>query len=338
MPEDRYAVGLVGTGLMAGRHSEAIGRNPRLQLRRICSTDRSREKGEEFRDRYGYEEATTDFEELLAPDVDVVFVCSPDATHGTYVERALAAGKHVFCEKPLARTADELAAIGRRLGDRTLQVGMNVRYRTPYRAVRDAVAGGDLGELRFLRGTYVQNVVSTVRTGAKPWWLEDEEYSFLHGGGLHCIDLLRWTGGEVSSVFARATGDELTEWGLDTFSVSLAFASGALGELLVSASAFRPNEFQLEAWLSEGAVVGGAVYRRTGDGTAEDGEPLPSEQETLDLELQLAELVDALDGDGTVLNSFAEAWGNLCVIEAIERSVSAGEPVTIEPAAIPVPD
>jgi myo-inositol 2-dehydrogenase / D-chiro-inositol 1-dehydrogenase len=331
----QYAIGLLGTGLMAARHSETLARHPRTRLRRVCSTERSRARGEEFRRRYGYEQATTNFEALVAPDVDVVFICSPDATHGTYVERALAAGKHVFCEKPLARNTDEFESIGRRL-DRDgliLQVGMNVRYRARYRAVKDVVASGGLGELRFLRGTYIQNLISTVRTGAKPWWLEDESYSFLHGGGLHCLDLLRWVGGDVSSVFARGTGFEVPEWGTDTFSVSLAFASGALGELLVSAAAFRPNEFDLEAWLSRGAVVGDACYRRSGDALEDRHQPLETEQEALDLVLQLEDLVRALDGDGAVPNSFSEAWENFRLIQAIERSAETSEGVGIALAA-----
>ena len=82
--------------------------------------------------------------------------------------------------------------------------------------------------------------VEMVRTQEKPWTLAAPEgvNHYLHGGGLHVLDLMRWIAGDPVSAFARASGFELAgEWGLDTFSASLEFGSGVLGELTVSAAA-----------------------------------------------------------------------------------------------------
>jgi predicted dehydrogenase len=319
----QLSVGLAGTGYMATKHSEVLSRHQETALTRICSTERSAGVAHELAERYGYADVTSDFEALLADDVALVYVCSPDGTHAEYTSKALRAGKHVFCEKPLGRTADELASVRIALEESgtTLQVGMNCRYRARYRALKDAAGG--LGELRYLRGIYLQNVVDTVRSNEKPWWVTDSAgpLTFLHGGGLHALDLMRWIGGDVASVLARAAALELEdEWGLDTFSVSLGFQSEAVGELLVSAAAPRPNDFRLEAWLTEGSVLDTTVHRDGGD-----GEPLPAEQGRPDLELQLEDLVEAIRGGSEPSSSYAHADANFRVIDAIGRSIETGE-------------
>jgi len=319
----QLSVGLAGTGYMATKHSEVLSRNQETALTRICSTERSAGVAHELAGRYGWASTTTDFEVLLADDVDLVYLCSPDGTHAEYASKALRAGKHVFSEKPLGRTADELASVQTALEESgaTLQVGMNCRHRARYRALRDAAVG--LGELHYLRGIYVQNVVDTVRSNAKPWWVTDSAgpLTFLHGGGLHALDLMRWIGGDIVSVQARAAALELEEeWGLDTFSISLRFQSDAVGELLVSAAAPRPNDFSLEAWCAEGSVLDTTAYRGT-----DEGEPLPVEQTRPDLELQLEDLVEAIRGGGEPASSYADADANFRVIDAIGRSIESGD-------------
>lgn len=318
-----HRVGLAGTGYMGWKHSEVLSRNPETALTRICSTERSAAVAHELAGRYGDADTTTEFDALLADDVDVVYICSPDGTHAEYASRALRAGKHVFSEKPLGRTAGELASVRTALEESgaILQVGMNCRYRARYRALKDAAAG--LGELRYLRGIYVQNVVDTVRSNEKPWWVTDSAgpLTFLHGGGLHALDLMRWIGGDVASVLARAAALELDdEWGLDTFSASLGFQSGAVGELLVSAAAPRPNDFSLEAWLTEGSIVDTTVHR-----SASRGEPLPVEQGRPDLELQLEDLLEAIRQGAEPSSSYADADANFRVIDAIGRSIEMGD-------------
>lgn len=319
MSSPPYRVGLAGTGYMAAKHSDVLARAPEIELTRIWSTERSVAKGAELRERFGYSDATTHFDALLAEDVDIVYLCTPDGTHAELASRSLAAGKHVFSEKPLGRSSAELAAVGAALEgqDVLLQVGMNCRYRARYAAFREAMAG--LGELRYLRGTYVQNVVESVRAREKPWWVTDSAgpWTFLHGGGLHALDLMRWFGGDVASVSALGTALELEdEWGLDTFVISLAFSSGALGELIVSAASPAENAFGFEAWL-EGGTLG----------------EIEAEQEVPDLELQLRDFIHAISTGTDPPSTFADALANLRVIEAIEESIGTGRMVSVsEPA------
>jgi predicted dehydrogenase len=329
-----HRVAVVGSGHMARKHLGTLAPRTDVRLVCLCATARSEHAAREVGAEFGIRRVTSSYDEVLADDaVDVVWICTPDDLHAEQAAQALAAGKDVFCEKPLARRREDFERIGRLLAESsaTLAVGMNCRFRGQYGAVKQAVASGELGDLRFLRGTYVVNAVETTRARVKPWVLSSPPgvHQFLQGGGLHTLDLMRWIGGDVVSVFARATGFELRdEWELDTFSVSLEFASGVLGEVLVSAAAFRPDDFSLEAWGSEGAIVGRAVYRRRGDGV-EEARTLEFEQPRLDLELQ----ADNVFG-GAPLNSFAEARANFAVLDAAERSIASGRSVALEPAAL----
>lgn len=331
----KHRIAVIGTGYMARKHCETLAVHPAAELWSIYSTPRSLEVAEDFRSRYGFATVTSDYSAVLSdPEVDIVLVCSPDNFHAEQVCGALRSGKHVLCEKPLGRTEDEFTRISAALEQsrRVLQVGMNCRFREQYSLAKSRVDSGDLGSLRFLRGTYLVNAVATLHKQEKAWWTDFPEgiFPFLHGGGIHCLDLLRWIGGDVDSVFARATGFELgREFAADTFSISLNFTGGAIGELLVAASAFRPNDFSLELWLSEGSVLGTRVFRRQGDVTAAEPDEIKVEQAVIDTGLQFTDLVRAIESETEPLNSFAEARKNFTVLRAVEESLRTRTVVSI---------
>jgi predicted dehydrogenase len=326
----KYNIAMVGTGYMARKHCDALASHPDASLEIIYSTERSKSVAEQFKELYGFTHSVTDYAAVLSdPRIDIIFICSPDYTHPEYVIPALQAGKHVFCEKPLGRTGDHFQLIREQLkaSGKVLQVGMNCRFREQYSIPQKRIAAGEFGQLRFLRGTYIYNVVSATRKREKAWALEYPHgiFPFMHGGGIHCLDLLRWIGGNVVSVFARATGFELAdELRRDTFSISLAFASGALGELLVSAAAFRPNDFSLEMWLERGSLMATNVFHREGDALALAPEQIIVEQKIIDLGLQFQNMLQAIESGQEPLNSFNEAYANFKALAAIDRSISEG--------------
>src|SRR3954454_2298003 len=76
-----HNIGIAGTGYMAARHADNLATHPAARLVRICSTERSAAAAEGFRTTYGFEDVATSFDRLLGDDIDVVFVCTPDALH-----------------------------------------------------------------------------------------------------------------------------------------------------------------------------------------------------------------------------------------------------------------
>ncbi len=227
-------VGLIGAGLIGQVHARAYGNLRNAEL--VAVADIRPDKAAEVGERYGSRQFATLDDLLAAVDVDVIDICLPTPLHASHTIRALEAGKHVMCEKPITRTLEEAqqvaAAVERAAGMFT--VGHVVRFFPEYARARDLIAAGEVGAPR---------VVHTVRVGAfPPWsyqnWMGDLDQS---GGVIldlacHELDWLRWTCGEVTRVFARglayshlAEGDSR-----DHSLIVLRFASGAMAHVEVS--------------------------------------------------------------------------------------------------------
>lgn len=332
----QLGIALVGTGAMALRHAKALSGEENARLVSVCSTERSQERGKEFQRRFGFQRSVTNLEEVLGdPSVQVVYICTPDHTHPELAARSLLGGKHVFCEKPLAREEPGFKRVREALSateDRVLQVGMNCRFREQYSKPKSILDSGVLGGIRLIRGNYYLNKVGSAKGREKCWWREFPKnvQFFLHANGIHILDLVRWYGGPVDSVFARASGFELgRDFGNDTFSISLRFRSGALGETLITSAAFVPRDISLEVWCEKGSLVGTDMYRRRGESVAAEPESIPVVQKVLDLGLQFRALHHAVELSEQPINSFQQAYQNFLLIRAIERSLDSGEPVSL---------
>ncbi|SEQ13825.1 Predicted dehydrogenase [Streptomyces sp. yr375] len=201
-------VGMVGYAFMGAAHSQGwrtvgrvfdLPRRPVLAV--ICGRDASAVRA--AADRHGWAETETDWRALIArDDVDLVDICTPGDSHAEIAVAALAAGKHVLCEKPLANTVEEAEVMARAAETaygqgKLAMVGFNYR-RVPATALaRRMVAEGRLGTLRHVRVTYLQD------------WLVDREFPLtwrlrreLAGSGslgdlgAHIVDLAQHLAGE----------------------------------------------------------------------------------------------------------------------------------------------
>lgn len=187
--------GVIGTGFIGPVHIEAL-RRLGVPVTAVCGSERARDVAA----RWGIPQVYTnhDYRGLIASrDVDVVHITSPNRHHHAQTLAALAAGKHVVCEKPLAmnvRESAELVEAAQRSG-RVLAVNYNVRFYPAVLQLRAMVARGDLGEVIHVTGSYFQD-----------WLLKSDDYNWR---------LLAHEGGEL-----RAVGDIGTHW-LDTVSFIL---------------------------------------------------------------------------------------------------------------------
>ncbi|MVA76107.1 gfo/Idh/MocA family oxidoreductase [Auraticoccus sp. F435] len=212
-PELRVA--MVGHAFMGAAHSQAwrsahrffdLPLTPRMAV--VCGRDPERTR--QAADRLGWDEAVTDWREVVErDDVDLVDICTPGDTHRDIAVAALAAGKHVMCEKPLANSvpeAEEMAAAAA-ASDRLAFCGYSYR-RTPALALaRQLVAEGRLGEIRHVRAQYLQDWLSDA--DAPLTWRLDRERAgsgALGDIGAHVVDLAQWiTGQSIAGVSAVLT-------------------------------------------------------------------------------------------------------------------------------------
>ncbi|MEU1040395.1 Gfo/Idh/MocA family oxidoreductase [Streptomyces sp. NPDC005907] len=201
-------VGLIGYAFMGAAHSQGwrtVGHVFDLPLRPVLAAVCGRD-GQAVRamaDRHGWAAAETDWRALIArDDVDLVDICTPGDSHAEIALAALAAGKHVLCEKPLANSVAEAEAMTRAAEDAARRgqmsmVGFNYRRVPATSLARSMVAEGRLGALRHVRVTYCQD------------WLVDREFPLtwrlrreLAGSGAlgdlgaHIVDLAQFLAGE----------------------------------------------------------------------------------------------------------------------------------------------
>ena len=181
--------------------------------------------------KFGFAQATTDTAALLAdPAAQIVVVATRHDSHAEYVLRALAAGKHVFVEKPLALRHDELARIEAACAGaprQLLMVGFNRRFAPQVQRIKTLLAGAP-GPKAFMM---------TVNAGAIPanHWTQDREVGGgrLVGEGCHFIDLLRFLAGSPIEAHHAVAMDSPTR---DSFTVSLRFADGSVGTIVYVAN------------------------------------------------------------------------------------------------------
>lgn len=254
----RARAAIIGAGFMGGVHAAAV----RAAGGTVTGVaDERPERAASLRDRVGAARATASAGDLIrADDVDVVHVCTPNATHAPLVREAVRVGKHVLCEKPLATSAalaGQLEALAAE-ADVVAGVSFVYRYYPMVRELRERVKRGDAGRLHLLHGFYLQDWLA--RETDSDWRVDPAVggASRAFGDiGVHWVDLIEFTSGHritrlsanLSTVFPVRQGPQgqalvRTE---DTALVTFETDIGATGSVVVSqVSPGRKNEF----WLS----------------------------------------------------------------------------------------
>ena len=193
-------VGMIGYSFMGAVHSHAWRSVHRVfdlpvepAMTAICG--RNRAATEHAAEKFGWQSVETDWREVIArPDIQIIDICTPGSSHAEIAIAALAAGKHVFCEKPLATTVDEaerMAAAAAQAQDRGVlsMVGFNYRRVPALAWARQLIADGRLGTIREVRAAYLQDWIADPQFPLV-WRLQKEEAGAgaLGDIGSHIID------------------------------------------------------------------------------------------------------------------------------------------------------
>ena len=205
-------VGVVGAGAITQvAHLGTLSRMGGVEVAAICDIDVP--KAQALATRFRIPDVYDDIEDLLKfASPDVVVICTPNHLHEIHVRTALSAGAHVLCERPLALTVEGVERVRRaREGrDRVVLVGMNFRYRSDVQAVRQFVAGEELGALHAVRGGWYMFRPPGLLMGWRSRRAESGGGAMLDLG-LPLVDLALWLAGcptvrQVSAAYA-ADGD-----------------------------------------------------------------------------------------------------------------------------------
>ncbi len=228
-------------------------------IRFVAGATRSPDKARDFAARHGFA-LRERYEALLSdPGVDAVVLATPHTLHAQQIVAAAIAGKHVFCEKPLALTAREAEAAVRACADRgvTLAVGYNWRFQPALQEIRRRLGDGRLGKLLHIEGNFCGP--SAYRFGSGHWRQSREEAPAggMTGRGVHLVDAMLYLSGKIESVHARSRRS-VRDFGLDDTTVMLfdfaGGASGYLGTVIATAETWRLQVFGSNGWAEVGGV------------------------------------------------------------------------------------
>jgi predicted dehydrogenase len=258
-------IGMLGYAFMGKAHSNAFRKAayitwpPPLEPRLVGIAGRNEEAVQEAADRYGFEYATGDWRRLVEDErIGLFDNLGPNALHADPTIAAAEAGKHVICEKPLGRDADESYEIWRRVAATGVKhlCAFNYRFVPAVRLARELVEAGELGEVRHFRARYLQDWGDDASLDT--WRFDAQAAGSGALGDLmaHVVDLARFLNGEPESVagFTHTflPGREVD----DAVEAAVAFANGSVGTLEATRFAHgRRNALQWELNGTKGSLA-----------------------------------------------------------------------------------
>ena len=246
-------VGLIGIGGMGGVHYNAYKTISGAEVVAVADVrvDMAREKtaGD------GVNVYAT-LDELLANEkVDMIDICTPSYLHTAMAERALLAGCHVLCEKPLAQKVEDCYAMieAAKRNNVKFMTGQVARKSPGFVKAKELVASGAIGDLFFVESEYAHDYQFL-----EPLWRKDPvnlRYSII-GGGCHAIDLLRWIAGDPEKVMALANRKVLTDWPVDDCTIAIMqFPNGVVGKIYCGIGVKRNYTMRTCLYGTKGTII-----------------------------------------------------------------------------------
>jgi predicted dehydrogenase len=232
---EKLRVGFVGTGgIYNNKHLPSLAKfTEKVEVTALC--DLQEEKARVTAKKHGLEKVAiyTDYRKLLEDkSIDIVYVCTPNVSHASITVDAFSAGKHVFCEKPMAATAEDarkMVAAWKKSG-KLFTVGYQNRFRYDVQVLKKACEAGELGDIYY-------GEANAIRRKAVPTWGVFPDKSKQGGGplidiGTHALDITLWcmnnydvdsVNGQVFYKLGRlpeaAQGNTYGPWDTETFEV-----------------------------------------------------------------------------------------------------------------------
>lgn len=336
MARKTLKVGLIGVGAAAQvNHIPALMKIEGLELVALC--DRDPEKAQRVAQKFGIPRAVARTEDLLDDDtLDAVDICTPNYLHAPMAVAALEAGKHVLCERPLARSSEEAAAMVKaaKKADRHLMCAVQHRFRPDAQLLRKFVDKGDLGDIFLAKAGWLRQ---------KTEWDSDEwrRQKRESGGGVvldlgfQMLDLSLWVLGshKVTSVTASVHRTKKGDVE-DSATAFFRLESGATLTLELSWGLLMEKDFAyLNLFGSGGAALLNPFRVHKGmHGTLVNVTPAletPKNQYKQSMEAQVEHFVETLRTGKKPMGSADEVLAVMQLMDAVYKSAELGKEVKV---------
>ncbi|HEV8542312.1 MAG TPA: Gfo/Idh/MocA family oxidoreductase [Verrucomicrobiae bacterium] len=340
---NKYKVGVIGYGWVAGAHIAAINASSRAEVSAVLSS-RPLDESEVSRRHGSAIQCFTELDAMLRSDIDVVSICSYPQDHAKQAIAAAQAGKHLIIEKPLALNLKDL----RRMQQAVSKAGVKTcvcfecRYSSQFLATKAVIDRGLLGKIHYGEIDYYH--------GIGPWYgqfrwntRKNAGGSSLLSAGCHALDaLLLCLGSDVESVSSLATGSEnkdFAKYEYPTTSITiLKFRDGRVGKTASVIDCLQPYYFHVHLVGSEGSLLDNK-FHSTKLGALNKAQWSELSMKLLDsgdvsdhpYQTQFQAFFEALQkGKEMPLTSLNEAVRTHEIIFAADQSAATGKPVRIQ--------
>jgi predicted dehydrogenase len=317
--------GIVSTADINRKVIPGAHASDKVDLIAVASRDQAR--ADAYAREWEIPRAYGTYEDMLAdPDVEAVYISLPNTMHCEWSVKALEAGKHVLCEKPLSRHPDEVAEAF----DTAERTGMLLseafmwRHNPQTKRAKQLVDEGAIGELRLIRSAFSYSLYDADNIRLRT----DVEGGALMDVGCYTVSGSRLFGGEALTAYGQAWyGPSGTDW---VFGATLRFPNDVLA--LFDCGTALPNRDELEAIGSEGSLFlddpwhcSGPVIELRRDGEVERIEVEHEDSYRLELE----NVSEAARGEAELLLARDDAMAQARTLEALHESAMSGNPVSL---------
>ena len=298
-----------------------------MKVELVAVASRTQDRADAYAAEWEIPRAYGSYEALLAdPEIEAVYISLPNTFHVEWSIKALEAGKHVLCEKPLSRNPDEVEAAfdaAERTG-RLLSEAFMYRHNPQTTRAKQLVDEGAIGELRVVRSTFSYGLYDEENIRLRP----DLEGGALMDVGCYNVSWSRLIAGEPERVWGEAWyGPSGTDW---VFTGTMRFPVDAIACFDCGTALTERDEVEIVG--SEGSLFLDDPYHcvvpvievRAGG----DVERIELDYES-SYRLELENMSDAIRGEGRLLLGRDDALGQARALEALHRSATTGAPVSV---------
>ena len=327
---DKIKIGIIGAGYIGGVHASVLARDERVRLAAVH--DAVEERAQALARSTGAVVSRSG--EELIETCDAVYITTPNTKHTALAIRAAAAGKHVFCEKPMATNLADAQKVldAAETSDAVFQVGHNRRFAPVYAALRQMLneeAAPHSAHVKMNRGELIN-----------PEWVGDPQVTggFLYETTIHMFDMMRYLFGEVSQLVALGSTHEYPE--TDDFSVLLGFESGLHATLCSSADASWLFPFERVEVFCHHRTIATREMETLVASEGMEGKRVTLSMHQLSKEEKWGYLqedkafVDSIINNAPAIVTALDGYKSVELVDACYRAVKTGERIYFEPEKI----